>query len=142
MGCFSCAQEERFDELPQRERIAFDDHWRVAHAVRVPLPGWLVLVPRRHVTRVAELTDAEAAELGHWQVRVSRALGDTTGCLKTYVAQFAETEGFNHVHFHIIPRMAGLTENLRGPKVFDLLWQPEPADIGDLTAALAARLHR
>jgi hypothetical protein len=34
----------------------------------------LVPVPRRHVVTVAELFDGEAAALGQWQVRLSRAL--------------------------------------------------------------------
>ena len=99
-GCFSCDQEARFDLLPVRERISADLHWRVAHAVASALPGWLVLLPRRHVTTIADLTDAEAASLGLWQVRISRALRTVTGCTKTYLSQFAEAEGFSHVHFH------------------------------------------
>ncbi|MEV0429918.1 hypothetical protein [Micromonospora sp. NPDC050495] len=89
-GCFSCANTARFADLPPRERIAGDEHWRVAHAVGTGLPGWLVLVPRRHVRTIAELTEVEAAGLGSWQVRLSRALHAVTGCAKTYVVQFAE----------------------------------------------------
>lgn len=120
-GCYPCDQEARFDVLPPRERIAFDDHWRVAHAINTALPGWLVLVPRRHVTTVAALTDAEASSLGLWQTRLSRALHEVTGCVKTYVVQFAELEGFEHVHFHIVPRMSDLPGELRGPRVFGLM---------------------
>jgi diadenosine tetraphosphate (Ap4A) HIT family hydrolase len=126
MGCYSCEQESRFDELPARERIAADGHWRVAHVVGGSLPGWLVLIPRRHVTTIADLTDAEAADLGRWQVRLSRALTAVTGCVKTYVAQFAEAEGFSHVHFHVVPRMPDLPQELRGPGVFQLLAVAEP----------------
>jgi diadenosine tetraphosphate (Ap4A) HIT family hydrolase len=123
--CHSCAGNARLDELPLRERIGVDEHWRVAHSFNTSLPGWLVLIPRRHVTTIAELTDAEAAELGSWQVRLSRALHAVTGCVKTYVVQFAEAEGFSHVHFHVAPRMADLPAELRGPRVFGLLNSPE-----------------
>ncbi|MDH6110720.1 diadenosine tetraphosphate (Ap4A) HIT family hydrolase [Kitasatospora sp. MAP12-15] len=116
--CFSCANTAVLSELPPRELIGVDEHWRVAYAVNCSLPGWLVLVPRRHVTRVAELTDAEAAGLGLWQVRLSRALEAVTGCEKTYVAQFGEAPGFGHVHFHLVPRSADLAAELRGPGVF------------------------
>lgn len=137
--------EARFDTLPPRERIASDDHWRVAHATGTSLPGWLVLLPRRHITAVHDLTDAEAATLGTWQVRLSRALRDVTGCDKTYVVQFAEAEGFSHVHFHIVPRMAELPQEQRGPGVFAWLRAPEPehvtAEQADRMAlALRARL--
>jgi diadenosine tetraphosphate (Ap4A) HIT family hydrolase len=50
-----------------------------------------------------------------WQVRLSRALRAVTGCVKTHVVQFAEAERFSHVHFHVIPRMADLPFQRRGP---------------------------
>ncbi|MER7761871.1 HIT family protein [Streptomyces sp. NPDC097619] len=139
--CYTCAQEARYPELPPRERIALDAHWRVAHAVGTALPGWVVLVPRRHVTAVHELTDAEAAALGHWQVRLSRALRAETGCAKTYVVQFAEAEGFSHVHFHLVPRMPDQPAEYRGPAVFGLLRRPAEERVTDVAAdALAGRL--
>ncbi len=145
--CFSCARDAEFDDLPPRERVAGDDHWRVAHALNSALPGWLVLMPRRHVTSLAELTDAEAAALGGWQVRLSRALGAVTGCTKTYVAQFAEAEGFAHVHFHIVPRQSDLAAELRGPRVFGLLGSTDRPHVSEqdrdrLALALAAELAR
>lgn len=124
-GCFSCENTARFEDLPPRERIASDEHWRVAHAVGTGLPGWLVLLPRRHVLTIADLTDAEAAGLGYWQVLLSRALHAVTGCPKTYVVQFAEAEGFGHVHFHVIPRPADLPADRRGPNVFGFLGQSD-----------------
>jgi hypothetical protein len=38
--------------------------WRIAHAFGTSLPGWLVVVPRRHVIVLDELTAEEAADLG------------------------------------------------------------------------------
>ncbi|WP_329374569.1 HIT family protein [Streptomyces sp. NBC_01483] len=55
------------------ERVVSDEYWRVAHSFNTAVPGWLVLLPRRHVTAVHDLTDAEAGALGVWQVRLSRA---------------------------------------------------------------------
>ncbi|WP_331768316.1 HIT family protein [Embleya sp. NBC_00896] len=123
--CYSCRQNASHDALPPRERIASDARWRVAHSISTSLPGWLVLIPRRHVTSIAGLTEEESADLGRWQVRLSRALHDATGCAKTYVAQFAEKPGFEHVHFHVVPRMADLAPELHGPKAFALLNPPE-----------------
>src|SRR3954453_20436001 len=121
MDCYACRNEDRFDELPPRERIAADPYWRVVHDFNSTLPGWLVLLPRRHVTSIAGLTDAEASALGLWQVRLSRALGDVPGCVKTYVMQFREREGVAHVHFHIVPRMPEQPDDRRGPSVFGYL---------------------
>jgi len=143
--CYICARDAVLDTLPPRERIASDRLWRVAHAFDAALPGWLLLIPRRHVTSIAELTEAEAVALGVWQVGLSRALHAVTGCEKTYVAQFAEAEGFSHVHFHIVPRPAGLVRELRGPRVFRLLGTAGHERIGDqqmdeIAVALASQL--
>ncbi|MFJ8857642.1 HIT family protein [Streptomyces sp. NPDC102451] len=143
--CYVCGREAQFGELPPRECVVFDELWRVAHAFDTAVPGWLVLLPRRHVTAVHDLTDAEAAALGTWQVKLSRALRSVTGCVKTYVIQFAEAEGFAHAHFHIVPRMPGLPPEQRGAGVFGLLGRPEPervtADQADhLAHSLRAQL--
>ncbi|MEY9835182.1 HIT family protein [Streptacidiphilus sp. EB103A] len=144
--CYSCGMDGAYDDLPPRERIAADRYWRVAHAMNTALPGWLVLLPRRHVTTVGGLTDEEAAGLGLWQVRLSRALAAVTGCAKTYVVQFAEAEGFGHVHFHLVPRTADLPQQLRGPGVFALLNSPPEqrvptARMDELAVALGAALR-
>ncbi|MER7734205.1 HIT family protein [Streptomyces erythrochromogenes] len=146
--CYACGKESEAESsgLPPRECVVQDRHWRVAHDFNTALPGWLVLLPRRHVTAVHDLTDAEASTLGVWQVRLSRALRNVTGCAKTYVVQFAEAEGFSHVHFHIVPRMADLPPEHRGPGVFELLRRPErervTAEQADRTAlALRSELR-
>jgi diadenosine tetraphosphate (Ap4A) HIT family hydrolase len=145
VSCYTCEQESLGDRLPARELVAADQHWRVAHATGSSLPGWLVLVPRRHVTSLADLTDAEAAALGPWQVRVSRALREVTGCVKTYVMQFAEAPGFEHVHLHLVPRAADQPDNRRGPQVFGYLSDPAAAlpdaELDAICTTIAAALR-
>jgi diadenosine tetraphosphate (Ap4A) HIT family hydrolase len=143
--CYTCARDAVADQAPSWEHIASDSLWRVAHAFNSALPGWLVLVPRRHVTAIAGLTDSEASLLGTWHVRLSRALEQVLGCQKTYVAQFAEAEGSSHVHFHIVPRPPDLPRELRGPRIFQLLGAADRPHIGEdqmtqIAAALAAHL--
>lgn len=144
--CYACSKEAEFDDLSPCECVAYDQHWRVAHAFNTAVPGWLVLLPRRHVAAVHDLTDAEASALGMWQVKLSRALRNMTGCVKTYVVQFAEAEGFAHVHFHIVPRMPDLHPEHRGPGIFELLRRPQQervtTDQADKIAhSLRAQLH-
>jgi diadenosine tetraphosphate (Ap4A) HIT family hydrolase len=71
------------------------------------------------------LTDAEAIELGQLIRRTSVALKEVTGCVKTYVIQFAERADHQHVHFHIIPRMADQPENRHSTQIFGYLGVPE-----------------
>ncbi|MGW1067117.1 HIT family protein [Streptomyces aureus] len=139
--CYPCSKEGEFDRLPPRECVAHDEHWRVVHAFGTAVPGWLVLLPRRHVTAIHDLTDAEAASLGVWQVDLSRALRSVTGCAKTYVVQFAEAAGFAHVHFHVVPRMPDLRPEHRGPGVFDLLRSPDQAVTADEADRMALALR-
>lgn len=143
-ACYSCRQGA-CDDPPPRERILRTAHWRVVHTADGGLTGWLVVVPIRHVTRIAELTADEAAELGPLLVDTSKALEAELGCLKTYVMLFAQAEGFAHAHFHVVPRMPDLPPELRGPRVFGALsatvTDPAGQETQDRVAtALAARL--
>jgi len=145
-GCFSCAQAMRGAALPIRERIYDDGLWRVAHAFNSSLPGWLVLLPQRHVTSIAELTVDEAALLGPLLHQLSQALHAVVGCEKTYVMQFAEAEGFSHVHFHLVPRMPNLPHEEMGPRIFHFLKQPKMAwvvtsEMDRIGAAVAEQLR-
>ena len=119
-GCFSC------DQLlaavpPPREDVVHTDHWRVAHAFNSTLPAWLVLVPTRHVKSFTELTPAAADELGGLVRRLAVALEKVTGCLKTYLMQVSEAEGFSHLHLHLVPRQPDHPQDARGPRVFAYL---------------------
>lgn len=144
--CLSCAFERRPD-APPRERVYLDAHWRVAHAFGTAQPGWLVVLPRRHVLALDELSHAEAAALGPLLRAVTAALREVTGCAKTYVALFAEAEGFGHLHFHVVPRPAVLDPQLRGPRIFALMGG-DPArhvpdsDMDQLAGQLTAALSR
>lgn len=141
-SCYSCVQTSRLAELPFHERLYVGDGWRVSHAIRCALPGWLVIVPDQHVTSFVELTAAQASAMGPLIVRLSRALTEITGCSKTYVAMFAEAEGFQHLHLHVIPRAPGLAEELRGPRVFAYLHRPEREWVSaDQMDGIAARLQ-
>jgi len=80
-----------------------------------------VLVARRHIEAIDELTPDEALELGVLLCQVSMALKQVVNCTRTYVIQFAEAEGHRHVHFHVIPRMANQPEEHRGTKIFAYL---------------------
>jgi diadenosine tetraphosphate (Ap4A) HIT family hydrolase len=125
VSCFSCEQNAAAASAPPRDAIVVTELWRVCHSFNSSLPGWLVVIPMRHVEAIASLSADEAAELGPLLRNVSAALQAVTGCEKTYVIQFAEAKDFSHVHFHVVPRMSSFTEDERGPKVFTFLGRPE-----------------
>lgn len=119
-GCFPCDQQAKIS-LPPREDVVHTDSWRVAHALNSTLPGWLVLLPTRHVESFTELTPQAADELGGLICRLATALEAVTGCVKTYLMQFSEAEGFYHLHLHLVPRLPDQPEDARGPRVFSYL---------------------
>jgi diadenosine tetraphosphate (Ap4A) HIT family hydrolase len=145
-GCYSCHESEIADtDLPPRQRVWRTAHWRVVHAYDTSIPGWLIVIPVRHLTSLAELEPAEAGELGPLLAGLTRALTEEVGCSKTYVLLLAEAEGFSHVHFHVVPRMADHPTELRGPKIFGALGVPPGqavavAETDRLATAIAARL--
>ncbi len=116
--------------------------WDVVHSYNTALPGWLVLVARRHIEAVDELTEDEAVELGLLTRRVSLALKEVVGCQKTYVIQFAEAEGHPHVHFHIVPRMANQPDNRRSTRIFGYLGVPQNERVDEETMnKIAAKIQ-
>ena len=126
--CTTCKLVARRDskEAPFWDSFYRTDYWDVVHKSVTTLPGWLILVSRRHVGAIDELTTAEAEELGGLIHRTSRALKQVVLCEKTYVAQFAEHPNHPHVHFHIVPRMADIPEDHKGTSFF--AYEPKSAD--------------
>ena len=144
VGCYPCDQQV-VAPLPPREDVMHTEHWRVAHAFNSTLPGWLVLLPTRHVTSFTELTPDAAAELGGLMHRLGAALQVVTGCVKTYLMQFSEAEGFSHLHVHLVPRLADHPQEARGPRVFAYLTDDQtrwltPAERDATALALRAAL--
>jgi diadenosine tetraphosphate (Ap4A) HIT family hydrolase len=141
MNCLSCTQYAQLAELPPRDRIHVGTHWRIAHGWSA-LPGWLIVIAQRHVAQFSELTSEEATELGSLLREASAALSAALGCVKTYVVSYGEQPGFEHLHLHVVPRMADFEAHQVGSGVFQLLKCPEsewvaPAERDQLSVALA-----
>jgi len=99
-----------------------DAHWWLEHILPpIPLAGWLVLKPLRHVEALSDLSMEEAATFGPLIQRITAVLRAVLQPAKIYLCQFSEAEGFAHIHFHLIPRTTDMPTELRGPAVFDLL---------------------
>lgn len=124
--CKSCELIRRRErgEAPLWDNIQRTRYWDLAHCFNTVLPGWLVLIARQHVESIDQLSEAEAAELGRVLRTASLALREVTGCIKTYVIQFAEHPDHPHVHFHLIPRMQDQPEDRRSMQVFEYMRRP------------------
>ena len=121
MECFTCKSISGERRISPGPTIYETTHWLVEHAYPCGMVGWLVLVLKRHAAALHELTDAEFEELGPLQGKVARVLARALDCGKEYAICFAEAEGFNHVHIHMVPRPHDLPDELRGPRIFAML---------------------
>ena len=132
--CATCERVRQRDEgsAPAWDSIVRSDLWDVVHAYDTSLLGWIVLVPRRHIESVDELTESEGHELGDLLRTVSSFLKKHLGCIKTYVMQFAEHPLHPHVHFHVVPRMPDIPEENMGANVFNYLGVDDASRLTDI----------
>lgn len=143
--CKTCELLDRRDTgtAPLWDNIHRTQFWDVVHSYNTALPGWMVLVVRRHIEAIDELTENEAVELGILLRQVSAALREVTGCSKTYVVQFAEHQEHPHVHFHVIPRMANQPEDRRSTRIFGYLGVSEEERVTEDTMnEIALKIQR
>lgn len=140
--CWSCPSLSGARRISPGPFIHEGRYWMVDHAYPTRLPGWLVLVLKRHAEALHDLSAEEMTEMGDLIRRSCLVLRDVTGCEKEYVSLYAEAPHFAHLHVHIIPRAADLTDNLRGPRIFSLLSAEDavpPEEVRALSEELRAR---
>ena len=143
--CHTCELTARRDkgEAPLWDNIFRTQYWDLVHSYNTSLPGWLVLVARRHLAAIDEMSAAESAELGGLLQQVSASLKQVTGCQKTYVMQFAEHPQHPHVHFHVVPRLNKQPETHRGPRVMKYLQVTEDEYVTeDVMNALSEQIRQ
>ena len=85
--------------------------------------GWLVISPKRHITRWFELTNDELAELA-WTMRaVDQAVTELFGSARTMVASLGWLVD-DHLHVHCVPTFD--PDVTRGYENFDGSWHGVP----------------
>ena len=119
--CLSCRALQGLISLSIAPTILETPYWSIVHAHPTSIRGWLVLVVRRHCAALHDLTPEESASLGRLIPLACQALHATLQTQKEYVIQFAEAEGFDHVHFHIIACLPDWPASQRGTNVFSQL---------------------
>lgn len=105
---------------PGRARPLFENElWHLRH-IGPPhgVPGWMLLVSRRHVPGPAFFDDREAASFGPTLRHLQRVLLETTGALRIYMAAMGESSP--HFHCHLVPRYEKMPRDAKAWSVFDL----------------------
>jgi diadenosine tetraphosphate (Ap4A) HIT family hydrolase len=116
--CQSLSGEKRLSPGPT---LYAGRYWVVEHAYPVRMTGWLVIVLKRHAEALHDLSDGEFDELAALQKLCAQALHETFGCAKEYAVCLAESEGFKHLHYHVVARAPDLPEALQGTNIFQML---------------------
>jgi diadenosine tetraphosphate (Ap4A) HIT family hydrolase len=100
------------------EPLYEDDLWSVRPADPAGVPGWMLLITKRHVAGPAHFDDREAAAFGPALRRFERVLEEVTGALRIYTAAMGESHP--HFHAHMVPRYAIMPREAKAWSVFDL----------------------
>jgi diadenosine tetraphosphate (Ap4A) HIT family hydrolase len=82
-----------------------DNHWRLLVDLGAEVPGFSLLVPRRHVPHITDLEGDEARTFGAVLARTTSALREETHAEVVYVYIFGT--GVTHLHVHLAPHRAG-----------------------------------
>jgi diadenosine tetraphosphate (Ap4A) HIT family hydrolase len=121
MNCLTCRSISGERRISPGPTIYEGHFWLLEHAYPTRLKGWLVIVLKRHVAALHELTREEFRELGDLQALAVKLLHETFDSAKEYSVCFAEKEGFQHIHFHIVAIPRDLPDELKGTKVFAMI---------------------
>jgi diadenosine tetraphosphate (Ap4A) HIT family hydrolase len=105
---------------PSRMEPAYEDAlWHVRPAASPPgVPGWMMMISRRHVPGPAHFNEDEARSFGVALRHFERVLEQVTGALRVYTAAMGESSP--HFHAHMVPRLATMPKDAKAWGVFDL----------------------
>ncbi len=116
VACAVCASLSGPGRL---EPVYEDALWHVRPAPSPPgVPGWMMMVSRRHVAGPAHFSDEEALSFGSSLRHFGRVLEEVTGALRIYTAAMGESSP--HFHAHMVPRTPTMPKDAKGWGVFDL----------------------
>lgn len=103
----------------RKEPLFEDDLWHVRPADDpAGVPGWMMLISRRHVPGPAHFDDREAESFGPALRHFERVLEQVSGALRIYTAAMGESHP--HFHAHLVPRYATMPRDAKAWSVFDL----------------------
>jgi diadenosine tetraphosphate (Ap4A) HIT family hydrolase len=113
-----------------------DEHWAAGGYPLNDVPGWIVVMLRRHFEQLPDLTDAELATFGPVAARLSSAIATVTSAIKVYLVVFGEMN--THFHGLLAARTTAMQEDHRGAAM--LMNRRVYAD-PDAAAAVATNLR-
>jgi histidine triad (HIT) family protein len=149
--CLVCRKHRGRTALMPGGAVAEDELTVVSH---LPVPGalgqegttsylgHLFVEPRRHAPGLGDLTEDEAASIGLWCSRASRALREAAGAEHVYAAVIGD--GVPHLHVHLLPRFPGTPREYWWTRVdkWPQARRGDTAEIAEFAAGLRGYLAR
>jgi diadenosine tetraphosphate (Ap4A) HIT family hydrolase len=138
--CIACRLHK--GELSAPGGTIYRDHlWVLEHCIEpIPLAGWLVLKPIRHVESFADLTAEEASSFGPLTHRITKAMTEVIEPAKIYLSMYMEGANAAHLHVHLIPRRKETPMDRRGPWIFEYLRKRGASEENQSDIALAVEI--
>jgi histidine triad (HIT) family protein len=102
MVCIFCKNKEI------QERVIYEDDLVKIFPTNIPItPGHVLVLPKRHLSKIDELNEKELFSIKDWIVKIKNVLKQTFGAEGFNIA-FNEAElagqSVPHLHIHIVPR--------------------------------------
>jgi len=124
MSCAICSSLS----APQPNLVFENELWHVRHiGAPYAVPGWMMMISRRHVAGPAHFDDREAHNFGPALRHFEKVLEEVTGALRIYTAALGESSP--HFHAHMVPRYATMPKDATKWAVFDLYRAAEAGEI-------------
>lgn len=131
-GCLACDLAAGRQPLPGGV-IHEGQHWYVEHCVGPLGVGTLLVKPKRHITRVSQLTETEATELGPLLHRAASVVDELLSPEQVYVCLWSHAGGQPvHIHYVVQPVTSALIaeHDAHGPRLQVAMFdqgEPPPA---------------
>lgn len=120
-------------EIPSYKVAADDKHYAFLD-INPVAPGHTLVIPRREVDYIFDLTDEEYAELQLFAKRVAEAMKKALPCKRIGVAVMGLE--VPHVHIHLIPLNSEGDMDFRREKL-----HLDDKDMADIAASIAKELQ-
>lgn len=118
-GCPTCENWDKENPIiiieNDKARAIFVDAYREGHSV---------VYVKRHVQSISAIEPDEYASVFELITKVSKALEKKYSARKTYLIVVGDSDKFQHLHFHLIPKHRNLPS--MGVYCFQKLWEVEP----------------
>lgn len=101
VDCLSCAIVQDQVE-PRGGSVIRSQHFDVGQDFEIPIPGFMIIAPLRHLHSVDEFTEAEAAEFMKILQSTRKLQRDVLGIDAVYIHQ--EEDRSHHFHLWMLPR--------------------------------------